>query len=196
MNIIELPDEVLFHIFSYFSVVELSRITRTCTTFYKICHDPLLWNNIDLEVLKKSLTDSQSENFLNYKKQLVQQASKISLRGCQKLSKQAMVNFSAVIGNTSYLKELNLLSVELKDTVLSNLFDQLTNIHSLSIGPLTIKGDCLEHLNTSALQHITLFTCNKIEKPKLLAFFKRLPPSLSSINIRGNFQLEYVLPKM
>ncbi|XP_033113308.1 uncharacterized protein LOC117113912 [Anneissia japonica] len=50
-----LPDELLFHIFSYLSPSSLAVTAQVCQTFHRIANDELLWKSIMLQ--KKDLTD-------------------------------------------------------------------------------------------------------------------------------------------
>ena len=54
MNLLQLPLDVLYYIFNYLSLYQLRQLSTTCTFFYQLIQDDLLWQNrIDNELTKQ-----------------------------------------------------------------------------------------------------------------------------------------------
>ncbi|EDV23934.1 uncharacterized protein TRIADDRAFT_57662 [Trichoplax adhaerens] len=70
MNLVQLPNDVIYKILDYLPGFHLGRFSSTCITFYQLIHDDLLWKEKVWSELTRKPTFVKGENYYTYYKRI------------------------------------------------------------------------------------------------------------------------------
>ncbi|ONK57078.1 uncharacterized protein A4U43_C10F16380 [Asparagus officinalis] len=175
----DMETDVLVKIFKELNMIELAPVSQVCRLWRSACSDPLLWNTLDLGLLKSNFIQTRASPFIW-----------VDERSDRKLSKLLRIAMALSHGNiTCLIFHFNLY---MKDDHLSYIAERCPHLKRLVMpawNRITKTGISLAIRRWKELESLTMPSI--AHPPYIMEEISRNCKNFSSLKIMGNFDVHF-----